>query len=344
MAAEPARPDWPLTVVIPSYNEPIEHLQATLEALGVAADRAALRPEVLVVDDGSDVPLSETLAGFSHPALDLTIQRQTNSGRLAARRNGLEAVQTEWVLLLDSRITLVPGALAYAREWASRGDDRQTLNGHVHVLVDGRPYGRFWRAVTDIAWFRYFGSPREMSYGVDDFDQYPKGTSMFLARTDRLLAAMRDFTPVVDDERLVSDDTAVIKTLAEDRIWLCPEFACTYEPRTTAKAFFKQVFYRGTTFYDGFSRPGTSFTTLLQAFPFVSVGAVLAVIVKPRLAGLAVLLPAATGTLGLVRRIDRTDTAVLSALSIPFAAVYSAGIWRGIFLSRRGRSTKKATA
>lgn len=344
MAAESAAAEWPLTILIPSYNERAEYLTATLDALGVSAAQAGLRPTVLIVDDGSEVPVSESLGGYANPALDLRIQRQRNGGRLAARRNGVEAVETEWVFLCDARITLAPGALSYAREWASRGAGHETLNGHVHVLVDGRPYGRFWRALTDIAWFRYFGNPREMSYGVDDFDQYPKGTGMLLTRTEKIRAAMRDFQPVVDDERLVSDDTIVIKTLAEDRIWLCPEFSCTYEPRTNAKAFFKQVYYRGTTFYDGFSRPGTSFTALVKAFPFVSIGALVAVVVKPRLAGLALLLPAATGGLGLVRRIDRTDTAVLSALSIPFAAVYSAGIWRGIFLSRRGRLTKKATA
>lgn len=339
MASE--RRAFGLSVVIPVYNEPAAHLQATLTALAIAATRAEIAPHVVIVDDGSSVAVADGIDTGAYAPLQLRILRQENGGRLRARMAGLAQVSTPWVLLLDARITVSPGSLAFVRRSTQRDEQRVVFNGDVSIVVDGKPFGRFWRAVTSVAWHGYFANPRELSFGVEDFDHYPKGTGMLLTRTDLLRDAIDAFESVLDDERLVSDDTAVIRGLAERRIWLSPEFGCSYEPRTTAKGFFKQVFYRGTTFYDGFARPGTRFTTLLQVFPAVSIVGVAALVLRPKLLRLAVLLPAALTTLALRRRVSPADAAVLGGLSLPFAAVYSAGIWRGVLMARVARKRKE---
>jgi hypothetical protein len=196
-------------------------------------------------------------------------------------------------------------------------------------------FGRFWRAVTEIAWFRYFGDRRETSFGLEDFDHYPKGTGCLLLRTELMRGAMAEFRSRVGDDRLVNDDTAVMRRIAEDhRIWPAPTFGCTYEPRTTAKGFFKQVFYRGTTFYDGFSVPGTRFTALVRAFPLATIAGVLVALRWPRTLLASALPPVASLAFALRRKVDAGDALLLSALSLPFAAVYSLGICRGVIKHR----------
>jgi hypothetical protein len=293
----------------------------------------------VIVDDGSTVPVADGIDPSAHPELSIVFDRAPNAGRLRARQRGLGRVETPWVMLLDARIGVAPGSLAFVRDAVDRDPSRVVFNAHVHVQTEGKPFGRFWKAIAEAAWHRYFADPREVSYGVEDFDWFPKGTTMFLTRTDLLREAAAGFTALVSDDRLANDDTAVIRDLATNRIWLSPEFACTYEPRTDAKAFFEHVFHRGTVFYDGFARNGTRFTSLLDAFPFVSVGALVAVALRPKLALSALLLPAAAAAYAKFRRVSTADAAVLSALSIPFAAVYSLGIWRGVLLARFGRST-----
>jgi glycosyltransferase involved in cell wall biosynthesis len=336
--AAPAR--LALTVVIPIYNEAVEYLRTTLGALAEAADRAPVDMDVVVVDDGSDVPVTDAL-GDTPLGSRLRIVRQENAGRLRARERGLDEVTTPWVLFLDARIVLEPASLAFAADRIASDPARGIFNAHVTIRTDGRPFGRFWRAITTIAWPDYITRPREMSFGVERFDHYPKGTTCLLVRTELFRTAMDAFATDLVDDRLVNDDTVLIRTIAETHpIWLSPEFACIYEPRTTALGFFRQVFFRGTTFYDGFSRPGTRFTWLLRVFPVVSIGAVLTALRYPRTLLAAPLLPVATLLLALRRRVGIGDSAVFSALTLPFAAVYSVGIWRGVLLSAKRKLTK----
>ncbi|MDO9357299.1 MAG: glycosyltransferase [Solirubrobacteraceae bacterium] len=326
-----------VTVVIPVYNERPEFLEATLRGLAETAREAGRDPlPVILVDDGSTIPVAEQIDPAAHPGLAITVDREANAGRLRARARGLSRVETPWVWLIDARIAVEPRALAYVSESVARDPAREVFNGHVHVRTEGKPFGRFWKAITEAAWHRYFARPRELSYGLEDFDHYPKGTGMFLTRTELLREAGAAFSSVLSDERLVSDDTALIRGLASRRIWLSPEFACSYEPRTDARAFLGQVYYRGTTFYDGFAREGTRFKPLLDVFPFVSVGALVAVVVRPKLALASLSLPVITAAFAKFRRVGTADTAVLAGLSLPFAAVYSLGIWRGVLLARFG--------
>lgn len=337
-AGGPAR--LPLTVVIPTYNEAIEYLRTTLGTLADAADAAPVDLAVVIVDDGSDVPVAEAL-GETPLGDRLRIVRQDNAGRLRARERGLREVDTPWVFFLDSRIELEPTALAFVADRIASDPERAIFNGHVYIRTEGRPFGRFWRAVTKIAWHDYLGNPREMSFGTERFDHYPKGTGCLLVRTELFRAAMDEFATDLADDRLVNDDTVLIRTIAETHpVWLSPDFACVYEPRTTARGFFTQIFHRGTTFYDGFSRPGTRFTWLMRVFPVVSIGSVVAVLRRPRLLLAAPLLPLATFLLARRRRVDLGDSAVLGVLTLPFAAVYSVGIWRGVLMSWKRKLTK----
>ncbi len=124
-----------LSVVLPAYNEAAE-IGRTVDALVEAVRRSGLVAEVILVDDGST---DDTVAVAEQRAagrLPLRVLRQQNSGRLEARRAGLEAADADLALLLDARVTLAPDALRFVAGRVGEGDDVWT--GHVDVAADIR--------------------------------------------------------------------------------------------------------------------------------------------------------------------------------------------------------------
>lgn len=102
-------PDPIVSIVIPGYNRP-EPLRYTLRSVARAVGRLGASAEVLLVDDGSEPPLHDQLAGFD-PGLAVTWLRQANQGSIVARAAGIAAAQGEFVLLLDSDDLIHPDKL-----------------------------------------------------------------------------------------------------------------------------------------------------------------------------------------------------------------------------------------
>src|SRR3954471_5645615 len=118
-----------LSVIIPAYNE-AAHLSATMAALAAAVDESGCDAEVVVVDDGSTDGTADAARSSADGRLALRVVSQPNRGRFEARRAGLARASGEYVLLLDSRVRLAPGALHFIRE---RLPSAAVWNGHVHV-------------------------------------------------------------------------------------------------------------------------------------------------------------------------------------------------------------------
>ena len=118
----------------------------------------------------------------------------------------------------------------------------------------------FWQAIEHVAWRRYFREPRTMSYGIEAFDFYPKGTTALIAPTALLIEAFDAFDPTVGDWHKVNDDTAVLRWVAERTpINISPHYASTYNARTSLSAFLRHAEHRGTVLIDGYLRPGARF-------------------------------------------------------------------------------------
>ena len=330
-----------LSVVIPVHDE-APHLAATLNALVRAVDESSFDTEVVVVDDGSTDRSADVARSTLRDGLPLTVVTQPNAGRLAARRVGVDRAQSELVLLLDGRVRLRPQSLAFAHGRVAEGET--VWNGHVHVDVAGNPYGAFANVLVELAWREYFGDPRTVSYGADDFDRYPKGTTCFLAPRRLLLRAMDRFESRYGDLRLANDDTPVLRWIAErERIHLSPSFACDYRPRATFGSFLRHSFHRGTVFLDGHGRPESRFFPAVLAFFPTSAG--LAVLAARRPSLLPVMaLAAAAAAGGAAHMAGRSsfETASFGALAPIYAAAHGAGMWRGLGLiaaRRRLQST-----
>jgi glycosyltransferase involved in cell wall biosynthesis len=317
-----------LSVVMPVFDE-AAHLPATIEALVVAVERSTFDVELVVVDDGSADGSAETVRRVLADRLPLTVVTQANRGRWMARRAGVQAASREWVLLLDGRCRLAPEALAFVE--ARLGASASIWNGHVYVDTQDNPYGAFWNALAEIAWREYFDNPRTTSFNSDDFDHYPKGTGCFLVPRSLLLEAIAAFRTSYSNTRFVSDDTGLIRWLAErHRIHVSPGFSCLYAPRASLRAFLRQAVYRGSTFVDGHGRPESRFFPVAVAFFPVSAGLAVLTVRRPSLLpALAVGTSVTAACVAAAARRPRFEVFSFAVLVPPYAVAHGVGMWRG---------------
>jgi glycosyltransferase involved in cell wall biosynthesis len=86
-----------ISIIIPCHNR-IELLRQTLKSVEAAINHVTA--EIILVDDGSTIPVSEQIIEFSH--LPLVVIRQKNSGLTTARYVGLLAATGNYIQFLDS--------------------------------------------------------------------------------------------------------------------------------------------------------------------------------------------------------------------------------------------------
>lgn len=308
----------------------------TLKHLDAALAKSHFRAEIIVVDDGStDKSAAAARRVKLKSDAKLTVISQENKGRYLARKTGIDASKNPYILFVDSRVYVGEDSLAYLSEQL-QDDPDQIWNGHVHIDKKGSVFTRFWDAIVNVAWRRYFKHPKKTQYGVKDFDYYPKGTGFFFVPRKRLMAAMDHFESTTNDIEHSSDDTLLIRFMNKRQdIHLSPDFNCLYHGRTNGKSFFKHAYHRGEFFIDGFLRPGTRFFYPLIAVLLASIGLVVGLIAWP----LQTLILLAIGALlmmfglligALLSGVEAADAGSLSLLSVPFAVVYLCGLWRGV--------------
>jgi glycosyltransferase involved in cell wall biosynthesis len=318
-----------LSVVIPVRDE-AAHLPATIEALLTALDGSGFDAEVVVVDDGSTDGSADAARAAADARLPLTVVRRGGEGRFAARLAGLEAAGGELALLLDARVQLEPGSLRFAHERTAAGEE--VWNAHVHVDTESA-FGVFWALLAELAWRDYFDNPRTTSFGEEDFDRFPKGTTCFLAPRQLLLSAFSSFETHYRDIKLANDDTPILRTIARRaRIGISPQFACRYTPRTTLARFFRHAVHRGTVFLDGHGTPESRFFPAVAAFFPLSAALALAAARRPAV------IPASLVTCGLAAAVygleagrSQREVQVLATVTPIYAVGHGLGMWRGLF-------------
>jgi glycosyltransferase involved in cell wall biosynthesis len=316
-----------LSVVMPVRNE-APHLRATVAALVDAVDGSRFDVELVLVDDGSTDGSADAVRAAVDGRLPLRVVPQSAQGRFAARSSGLRAAEGEHVLLLDARVRLAADALRFAGEQVE--DGRPVWNAHVQVETDDA-FGVFWQLLAELAWRDYFDDPRTTSFGVEDFDRYPKGTTCFLAPRALLVDAFAAFTTHYRDARHANDDTPVLRWLAaRERIWVSPQFSCTYVPRTSAGRFLRHAVHRGMVFVDGHGTPESRFFPAVVAFFPVSAALAIAGLRRPALLPAAVVASGvAAAAYGAAAGRSRREVGVLAAVTPLYAAGHAVGMWRG---------------
>ena len=93
-----------VAIVIPCFN----HNEAVKKAIQSLHDLSIPPSQVIVIDDGSDVPIDVISVSSG---LNLIVVRTPNQGLAAARNEGLKRVSSDWVIFLDSDDVLHANAL-----------------------------------------------------------------------------------------------------------------------------------------------------------------------------------------------------------------------------------------
>ena len=212
-----------LSIVIPAFNSSgwitqcLEHLSAALKNAQISD------AEVIVVDDGSTDGTGQEAQRF--PGLPIHLVSQENQGRFLARENGLAKCSGSHVLFLDTRVFLAETSLTFVLPFLNEANS-SLWTAHVEANTTGNPIARFWRAIESIFWRRYMKNPTTTSFGLEDFDYYPKGTTALIAPAGLIREAITAFRPTVTDWRKVNDDTALLRYAAErTRINISPQYA-----------------------------------------------------------------------------------------------------------------------
>jgi glycosyltransferase involved in cell wall biosynthesis len=330
-----------LSVIIPVFNE-ADQCVATLQSVtaAIGESNAFSESEIVVVDDGSleDIEGSAVAAAGAVP---VRVERlPQNSGRFAARQAGLATAQGDYVLFIDAGVTVEPGSLAFLGERIDGG--RDVWNAHTVMKTGGNPFALFWSVVNSLAFGDYVDNPRETSFGVDNFDRFPKGTTCFFAPRDLLVAAFASFRSQYTDVRNANDDGPIIRSIAEHRpINIAPAFACVYTPRRTLPSFVRHALHRGVVFVDGHGRRESRFFPVVVAFFPVSAGVAAAAIRRPVVVPLlAVGIAGVAGVVAGRRRRTTDEVASFAALAPVYAVAHGLGMWRGaaLLIAERLRS------
>ena len=320
-----------LSIVIPAFNSSgwitqcLEHLSAALKNAQISD------AEVIVVDDGSTDGTGQEAQKF--PGLAIHLVSQENQGRFLARENGLANCTGSHVLFLDTRVFLAKTSLTFVLPFLNEANS-SLWTAHVEANTTGNPIARFWRAIESIFWRRYMKNPTTTSFGLEDFDYYPKGTTALIAPAGLIREAITAFRPTVTDWRKVNDDTALLRYAAErTRINISPQYACTYNARTNLKAFLHHANHRGSVLIDGYLRKGTRLNIPIWGVLLLApIGLALSLMFWELAVGAIVLIPIALFVFVSILGINKIDAMVLAGLFWPFSISYLCGMYWGLWL------------
>ena len=183
-----ARVSDDVSVVIPAFNA-----ERTLErALASVRAQTVAPTEVIVVDDGSRVPVASVLR---NPGPRVRILRQANAGAAAARNAGIREARGAWIAFLDADDVWLPNRLEAQLRAIERHPDLGFVWGfyYVHSVETGEETLTRSRCAPDM---RVVLSPEE-AFRV----AYRIQTSSVLARRRLLLETPFDASLQTAEDR-----------------------------------------------------------------------------------------------------------------------------------------------
>lgn len=143
-----------VSIVIPTYSRP-EQLAVCLQCLA-GLDYPRDRFEVIVVDDGGEVPLGPVVAPF-RSKLTLSLIRQSNAGPAAARNAGAKGARGEYLAFTDDDCLPHPHWLQeMVRALAGSGE---TMVGGTTVNAAPTVYAMTSQLIVDVVYRHYNADP-----------------------------------------------------------------------------------------------------------------------------------------------------------------------------------------
>ena len=225
------------SIIIPVFNRPDE-VDELLQSLTAQTFKDF---EVLVVEDGSDIPCQKVIEKYSD-RLTLKYYVKPNSGPGQTRNYGVQHSQGEFVIVLDSDVVLPAGYLQSIEEQLS------ILNSQFSIQVDAfggpdRAHESFTPVQKAINYsMTSFFTTGGIRGGKKQMDKkfYPRSINMCIRKTlyEQLdgFSEMR-FGEDIDFSIRIYESGACCRLIPEAWVW--------HKRRTDLKKFFKQVHNSG---------------------------------------------------------------------------------------------------
>lgn len=323
-----------LTFVVIVYNSE-SLIRSTLEHLIASIEKAKWsNADILVVNDGSTDGTSAVVkAVMSETKVKVAIVNQSNQGRLMASVNGAKKAKGELVCFIGGRVYMQIGSLLFLKKQLIQHPERRVWNCHIDIPRNKNLQAQFWHVVTFATWHRYLRNPRLLSYNIDDFDYYPKGTGGFVCPRLLLLDNYKKLDSIYSDPKYASDDTTLIRNISkQERIYMSPEYAADYISRSSFSKFMAHTYDRGIFLLDSYMRPGTRLFYPIIGYFLLFVPFLAILFVYP---WLLLVVPVALVVLwaGLVfAKVSAEDAFGFCVILPIFAIIYSIGLWKGLVI------------
>lgn len=320
-----------LDVVIPVFNS-AGWVAGCIDSVRTAFTQAGLSEyTIVVVDDGSSDNLDEVLQSISNEKI--SIIRQSNQGRSAARLAGARSSNASHVLFIDSRVRIEANSIAFVLPYLAN-ESSSTWTSDVHVEVKGNDLARFWMVIERVFWRKYYRRRVLTHFGEDDFDRYPKGTTALIVQRELFMEATLQSRSQISNERKANDDTAILRHIVRtQQIWISPDYSCVYHARTKFRGFLAHANHRGSVLIDGHWRRGAllciPITISLFLFPVLVV--VIGLFPLQAVASFPIFV---AGCTLLVKsfKVDLRSAIVFSLIAPLFALWYFGGMLYGVYL------------
>ncbi|NTU73750.1 glycosyltransferase family 2 protein [Candidatus Roizmanbacteria bacterium] len=233
-----------ISVVIPVFNSEDTIADCLNAMLNQENFRVGKDYQIIVVNDGSTDNTRDIVAGF--PEIKL-INLAQNSGRIVARRVGVEAACANIVLLIDSRVIALPTLLT-----------KFVHIGYTPVLAGDlgeNKYGSGYDTLFYLLRRRYYRPYfPQSSYGRElwivpaNFSRAPKGTTCIFIEKNLFLSVL----PEAQD-KTVNDDTRILETIVKKKnikLLRHTDLRVQYKQRTGGPIYRKWLVERGIRFTD----------------------------------------------------------------------------------------------
>ncbi len=127
---------------MPVWRPRREWLAAAVES---ALAQRGVELELIVVDDGNDVPVAETLGAISDPRM--RIKRLDHVGLSAARNSGTAMARARWLRYVDADDVVTEDSTAHLLQLAAGSEDVITYGAIVLCDAELRPV---WKMTCDV--------------------------------------------------------------------------------------------------------------------------------------------------------------------------------------------------
>lgn len=218
------------SVIIPTRTRP-KSLGACLEALS-NLDYPRDRFEVIVVDDGSEIPPDDVVATFTD-RLDVVLLTQPQAGPAAARNTGVARAKGDFLAFTDDDCTPAPDWLkGFAARFAQAKE--VAVGGRTINALPDDPYATASQLIVDIVYGYYNADP--------DRARFVASNNLGVARDHfRAVGGFDSSFPLASEDRDLCDR------------WLYHGYRITYAPEVvvghsrpmTLAAFCRQHFNYG---------------------------------------------------------------------------------------------------